>query len=420
MQATRRLFIADHLCAQPYGHNLNALILFKKSMSPFFDEITCLATKDLPSYAEQSAFVERILHYPYAGLVAPPPRTDRSISPAKGKSKTFSLSKHLSFYTNNFLERSIGYNNQLRRTITNWKDVFKRYEIRKEDTIFFPSADHYGVISLLSFLQTQNDDLRPSVGIRMIGVAEGMTYGRQLGKAKFFESVRKAEVAGVTVSLSAETITLVDYVKKILGREVTFLPYPLSLPLEPVNWRDVKNLSSPGQGRADKGFFRLFPILRGLAKRGQLNHFALEVQDMRPSDKYFRARYSDMLRQVDGLVLHPARLRQAEIDDMYRRADIILMPYDPGTYALRGSAIYQEAISVGRLFVCSAGLGMSDLIARYENGVLADRDHDFSDRILQLAAMNKGEVEAKVTRARALYKKDFDDGLAAVVSRLTQ
>lgn len=64
-----RLFLVDHMCVLPYGHNLNALVLFEDAFKNHFSASFCLATRDLPSYAEQGVRVERVLSYPCDGLV---------------------------------------------------------------------------------------------------------------------------------------------------------------------------------------------------------------------------------------------------------------------------------------------------------------------------------------------------------------
>ncbi|PYG57396.1 glycosyltransferase [Rhizobium sp. UGM030330-04] len=423
MTSRKRIFLVDHMCVLPFGHNLNALVLFKAAMEPFYDEAICLATKYLPEYAEQSSLVERVLYFPYSGIVPTPPAKNvsggGSSTKAKGRGGS-SLGMRARFLLNAIAERYLGIEYTKRMTLQNWRSLFRKYRFTKDDVIFFPSAEHYGVVSLLEYLEEFEKDERPSVGIRLIGVAEGTTYSGGLGRAKFFEVIRKAILGGTSISLSAETITYADFTSRILGHHVEYLPYPFALPLQPIKWATVKNICSPGQGRADKGFLRLYSIIRGIIKRKGEGSFTFEVQNMRESDKYFRARYSDMLRSVDMLDLHPARMKQADIDDMYSRADIIVMPYDSDTYALRGSAVYQEGMAIGRMFVCSSGLGMSDLVKRYGNGFLADSDREFSDKVIQLSELDGEEVRAIVANARSLYEKDFDAGLNVTVSRLTK
>jgi glycosyltransferase involved in cell wall biosynthesis len=139
---------------------------------------------------------------------------------------------------------------------------------------------------------------------------------------------------------------------------------------------------------------------------------------MRASDPYYRPRYVSILKNVPNMMLRPARLSQNEIDAAYASADILLLPYDPDTYALRGSAVYQEGIAMGRPVVCSEGLGMSDLVVRYGNGLLANNDNDFAEKTLKLASRSKREIEAMTASAREAYERDFSKGLEKVIAEL--
>jgi len=423
MTNRKRIFLVDHMCVLPFGHNLNALVLFKAAMEPFYDEAICLATQHLPDYAEQSSLVERVLYFPYSGITQKPPLKKLAGGGSSNKAKTrggSSLGMRVRFLLNAVSERYLGFEYTKRRTLRDWRSIFSRYKITKDDVIFFPSAEHYGVVSLLDYMKEFREGERPGIGIRLIGVTEGTTYSGGLGRATFFDAIRRAQADGMSISLSAETITYAEFTSKILGSHVEYLPYPFALPLQPIKWGAVKNISSPGQGRADKGFLRLYSIIRGIIKLQGESKYTFEVQNMRDTDKYFRARYSDMLRSVDVLDLHPARMAQVEIDEMYSRADIIIMPYDSDTYALRGSAVYQEGMAIGRLFVCSAGLGMSDLVKRYGNGLLADSDREFSEKVVQLAQLDEDTVRTMVADARSLYEKDFDAGLNATIRGLAR
>jgi glycosyltransferase involved in cell wall biosynthesis len=160
---------------------------------------------------------------------------------------------------------------------------------------------------------------------------------------------------------------------------------------------------------------RLYAIICGLQSKGALDRFYFDIQDMRRTDDQFRARYQSILKHVPNLILRPARLKQAEIDEIYRKSDILVLPYDAETYALRGSAVYQEGLAVGRPVVCSTGLGFSELVKKYGNGLLATSDIEFSDKILELAEWSKEDVEQRVSAARVLYQSDFELGLKAIL-----
>ena len=410
-----RLFIVDHLCVLPYGHNLNALVVFKRALQERFDEVICLAPERLSALAEQATEVEKVLYFPYSGILpsqsyrrSKTTRTNAA-SRTKGSSTDYYREAAWGFHTR--LKSVLGIDYAKVRTSSNWKALIDKFNFTSKDVIFFPSAEYYGVVTLLELLEKTPPATRPSVVIRVIGVAEGAAYEDYQQRSKFLNAIRSATLRGVRVSVAAETQPLKRFLEQVLDQPIYFLTYPLSLSLKDPAWGRPLVISSPGQGRIDKGFFRLFPIIKALSAASAPGDFRFEIQDMRKSDPHFRARYSEMLARADNVTLFPERLSQEEIDAMYLSADILILPYDADTYALRGSAVYQEGISAGCMFICSAGLGLSDLVVRYDNGLNAVSDTDFVEKILSLARLDRNQVRERTDRARSRYEIDYRNGI---------
>lgn len=410
-----RLFIVDHLCVLPYGHNLNALVVYKRALRERFDEVHCLAPERLSSIAEQATEVEKVLYFPYSGILPSdsyrPRKSGRPTSASRANGRSIDYYRDAAWRFHTRLQSILNIDYAKIRTSSNWKALIDKYQFTSRDVVFFPSAEHYGVTTLLEILEKAPASSRPSVVIRAIGVAEGAAYADFQQRSKFINVIRSAIRSEVRVSVSAETQPLQKFLEQVLDIPVRILPYPLSLSLKEPAWSRPLTISSPGQGRVDKGFFRLFPIIKELSAASAAGDFRFEIQDMRKSDPHFRARYSDMLRRTDNVTLFPERLSQDEIDAMYLRADILILPYDADTYALRGSAVYQEGISAGCLFVCSAGLGLSNLVGRYENGFNASSDADFVQKILALGRLDRQQVRERIDRARSQYEIDYRNGI---------
>ncbi|QXZ80906.1 glycosyltransferase [Rhizobium sp. L51/94] len=416
-----RVFIIDHMCVLPYGHNLNALVLFEKALQGSFSQSFALASRHLPDEAEQSAQVLRELKYPYRGLIPVPVREPVSGKTAASSSKVLGQIATLAWramYTG--CNVVFGYDYMRASLKRDWKKVFRRHRIGKGDCLFFPSSEFYGCVSLLDFLCELPESARPSAHFRLIGVMESASYELESGRPRFFRELRRATEAGINLSLSAETPAYCEFVERITGLKVEFLPYPLANAQSEVTWGENKVVSSPGQGRADKGFMRLQGIVKRVQERVGTSAFRFDVQDMRKGDRHFRKRYRSILSYTPNLRLRPARLKQVEIDQMYREADIFLLPYDSSTYSYRGSAVFQEGIAVGRPVVCGHGLGFSTLVEKYGNGLLASTDVEFAECIIEMASWGRDEVSQRMVDARMMYEKDFSDGLRAVVASITR
>lgn len=420
-----RLVLVDHMCVLPYGHNLNALVLFQNALKSHFSASFCLASRYLPSYAEQGVRVERVLSYPYGGLAeralkkepndAGRPSNHGGVDYAR-LLKLIHRNAQRAFYTG--FHEATGYDFMRHRTRRDWRKIFKRYEIGADEVIFFPSADYYGCLSLLDVVRQLPDSRMPRIHFRFIGVMESASYSFEPSRPVFFAEIRKAIRAGAKITLSAETTKYATYVERLLGVPVTYMPYPLANEQEPLNWGQTKIIASPGQGRQDKGFFQLFAIISRLRRIGSNGPFRFDVQNMRRTDREFRARYESILKNIPNMHLRPERLRQEEIDGVYASSDILLLPYDSEVYALRGSAVYQEGVAFGRPVVCTSLMGVSDLVMRYGNGLLAASDNEFAEKINELASRPKQEIEQMVTGARQAYKRDFEAGLQHILKGL--
>lgn len=415
----RRVILADHMCVLPYGHNLNLLVLFQEAMKPYFDSAVCLATSELPDEAEQSQLVDRVLRYPYDGLI--PSKSGNKSSSRKESSMMYSsigLNGRRALYTASNV--FFNYDYVRARTARDWKKIFRTYSITYDDVLFFPSTEYYGCVSLIDFLLSIPKENRPAVHFRMIGVMESAKYALGSGRPEFISTIRRGLKNSLRLSLSAEVPVYCEFLERLIGAPVTYLPYPLGNESSPLNWQAVKVLCSPGQGRYDKGFHRLYSIITAIRKMGTINNFVFDIQNMRQSDRFYRARYESILAHVPNLTLRPARMKQQEIDQAYRNADMLVLPYDSDTYELRGSAVYQEGLAIGRPVVCSTGLGFSDLVTRYGNGLLASDDNEFAEKIVELAAVSKEEIEKRVKQARLAYEQDFKSGLNAVLESISQ
>ncbi|WP_379863205.1 glycosyltransferase [Maritalea porphyrae] len=420
--STRRLFLVDHMCVLPFGHNLNAMVLFERELGRFFEGTMCLACSALPDYAEQANQVRRELSFPYDGVLERAAATKRSDGVAVNKTQLGIrplLNNRLvrkALYTASF--EFLGIDIVSGRTLSDWKSIFRRHKISRADAIFFPSAEFYGCVTLLELLGQLPETERPSVHFRFIGVGENVKYSFSQARPIFLDAIRRAKLNGTRLSVSAETPRYVEYLRNILDIDVLFVPYPLASESASIPWRQNKTIASPGQGRADKGFFRLNSIIGEIAEHYPEVRFEYDVQNMRTRDRDYRSRYESGLARIPRMNLRPERLSQDEINSVYEKSDIMLLPYDAETYAMRGSAVYQETLAVGRPVVCSRDLGFSDLVVRYGNGLLAESDTEFADALVELSSWDKKKVEKACRDARNLFERDVESAFTQVAEIL--
>ncbi len=410
--AGHRLFIVDHMCVLPYGHNQGSLALFCKELSPHFNETITLVPKALPAEAARAKNFVRCLSYPYSALIetrfAP---LIKKLMPQRSSAR-YCIKEWL-----RFTERAIlagihiltGFDVLLNATRRDWKKVFRRYAITDSDTVFFPSADYYGAIGLLDWLLEQSD-MRVKVHLRMIGVTENAAIRNIKPRADLLQRVKQARTAGLDVAMSAETPVYASYLTSIVGFEVFYFPYPLVGPLLPMPRKKPADIVSIGQGRRDKGYFSLKELVRhtGFARRGD---FIFTIQSIPNDHPDYCPRYERTLNGILNVRLLPAQLGDEEIAELYRDATAVLLPYDRKTYALRGSAVYQEATAFGRPVISLGDVGFAGLIERYNNGYACHDLKECAEAVRQCIAVGADEWERRMQAARALYMADIEEAI---------
>ena len=409
--AKRRVIIVDHMCALPYGHNVGSVELYRRVFSPFFEETLCLVSKQLPGKIAQAKNFRAELYYPY--------NTD---IPVKYGSwvKTF-FKKPLAFRDAQRLLRSWERNllflsNDLRgkdvllpKVVRNWQRLIETHQIGSDDLIFFPSSDYYGAITLLEILSKRKKNL-PEVHCRFIGVMENASHHTRIARARLLRAIQQAEKSGVRISASAEVPIYARYLTEMLRKEVFAFFYPLAGEKIPMPRGAPFIASSIGQGRTDKGHFEMAGIAQALQDKVG-SKVILEIQDMGKNQDEYKYSYERKLEVFPNIRLFKAVLQDEEIREMFQRACVVLAPYDPSTYRLRGSAIFQEAVAYGRPVITRKGVGFTELVEKYNCGYVCTTHKEIAEAIQNCMLISPEIWETRLEKARESYAADFQAGL---------
>ena len=410
----RRAFVADHMAVLPYGHNVEALHLFNTELTRRGIAVTTLVGAQLPQGLDGTADFQRVLTYPYNGQTEVLHKYRRF--PKEAPPLASKLVKHRDKLLWTTLAKA-GHDLMRSRVARNWRAVITRFGIGAGDWIFLPSADHYGLLSLLDALQNIPADQRPAVHGRLIGVMETFSYTPGPARSRLLTAVRDAQRAGINISLSAETPVYQDYLTTVMRQDVGYLTYPCIAPWTPVDW-DARpfRLTSPGQGRIDKGYGQLVTLSDALKSRFERGDLVLTTQAMRRDDFYRKPAYEARLAAKIDLEVLPARLPSAEITQLYERAHLLVLPYLRDVYALRGSAVYQEGLAHGRLVVTYDGTGVASMVQRYGNGVCVKDERAMAEAMHALSQRPAAWVHDTTKRARTAYEADFARSFDTVLS----
>lgn len=415
---SRRAIVADHMAILPYGHNVEALHLYEAELRQRGFDVTTLVCRRLPEGIEGAEGYARVLHYPYNGHVEalrkyrdfPKVATNMASKIRRKQDETLYRGAHM-----------VGLDLMGRAVRADWVRVLHRFNVTADDWIFLPSVDHYGLLCLLQVLHKMPRDRRPAIHGRMIGVMETFSYSGGPARTQLLAAVLAAQKAGINVTLSAETPVYQDYLTSILQQDVGYLTYPCIAPYTAADWtRRPFRLTSPGQGRPDKGYMGLIGISDALKSHFERGQLLLSTQSMRKDDPSFSKAYQARLAVKIDLDLRPARLSSQEIEKMYQEAHVLLLPYAQDIYAMRGSAVYQEGLAHGRLVATYNGTGVASMVQRYGNGVTVKDERAMAEAIHALSQRPAAWVHETTRTARDAYEADFKRSFDAVLATAQQ
>lgn len=410
----KRAIVVDHMAVLPYGHNVEALRLYEAELRQRGVEVVTLVSKHLPKAVEGAEDYKRVLAYPYNGHVEAIRKYRDFPKVSKNVESNVRRKVDAVKYKGAHL---VGLDLMGRKVRANWLSVLRKFKVTSADWIFFPSVDHYGLLNLLEVLQELPKNKRPAVHGRLIGVMEGYSYSKDPARTKLFRAILAARAAGLNITMSAETPVYQSYVSSVLNIDVGYLTYPCIAPYSKVDWaRRPFMLTSPGQGRPDKGYMRLIAIRDELKRHFERGELLLSTQSMRKDDRSFSPRYQALLQAKIDLEVRPERLSSDDITHMYQDAHVLVLPYAQDIYANRGSAVYQEGLAHGRLVVTFNNTGVSSMVNRYGNGMTVKDDRTMADAVYQLSQKPAKWVHETTKKARDAYQADFAASFDAVLA----
>lgn len=381
ISSPKRAVLIDFMCTSPYGHNPNSLLYYHDVLRQYYDDVYCLVSKHFPNSFTFPKNTFRTLSFPYYEF-RQLYLQDRQQTPANRFRHRFQMRRKTVW---RLIYRTTGWDLFLAEAARSIASTLRSIRIGPKDLIFMPSVDHYGGLALLTHLSRMNRTQWPSVHLRFLNVMEGASSTSNHPRADLIRVIRKLVANGYPIKLYAETNPLASLLRKASGLDVAVAPFP---PLKPAQYRSAPRddnrliCLSPGQGRADKGFFRLLNIADLAQKLSPSLNF--RAQDMNVGDSYYSPTYSETLRRRPNFTLLPSTLTNDDLVKEYQNADVVIMPYDPGTYGLRGSAILIEAISYLVPVVASYDCGFSSDISKYKSGLLAQSDGEFANALVSL------------------------------------
>lgn len=340
----RRLFVCDPICIQNFGHNVAALAYYRDMLGEFFDEVICLSSKHLSEKVAIDNSFERYFEYIYSDFMP----------------------------VSQFLEDSSGLSFQPHKMkeVISERDLtrlLEKYNIGPNDAILYPSVDFYSIIALSNCVD-KLVSRKPTVYLRFIGTMEYATKSFISPMDMITACINTMVGAGLDLRLSAETPKYADFIALKFRHEVLVTTYFETSVLHDLPKNKTYNVACPGSARHDKGFFNLQYIFSEVRKRDPDIEITFTTQLLPDRDLKHHQLYHAQLYAIPGIEILPSELTKLEIEAIYKNANLIMLPYDVGTYSLRGSAVMAEAAYCGRPVLALPGTAFGEQLRYYNLG----------------------------------------------------
>lgn len=375
-----RLLVCDPICFQEIGHNVAALKYFSQAFKDSFDDVVPICSRSIPSrLAEENGFTPFFRMYYNHFFPDAEPEQDWSGVDQDG-----------------FLD-------SLEALATaDARMMIDRWDIGFDDVVMFPHLDFYGVIGLLNVLADMPKARQPRVLLRFIHVMENASHSYPDPEAELLGRINDLAVKELRLSFSAETPVLADRLSMLLDRPVAATMFPISRQSKPLAAPEGEQfvVYCPGSARLDKGYLKLEAIFRAVREVDADMKISFVVQGLPRSTAMDHQAYARQLFALPGVEFLPSAISSQEMLRQYARSSLILLPYDRGVYALRGSAALMEAAAFGRQVLTLEGLGFSEQVRYFALGTIVDHVEDMAAEILKIASKRQSELVARAVQAR--------------------
>jgi glycosyltransferase involved in cell wall biosynthesis len=386
----RKTLMCDPVCAQPFGHNAVGLKYFAEKFVDFADTVVPVCSYALPERTRSAYGFEAGFEFYYHRFIRLP-----SVPPAKVLA-AHGDSEGVWDPTEELATREM-------------QTLFERHGLDARDSVVFPCVDLYGAMALFNVVERLSPAQRPRLLLRFIGVMENAALTPYTGLDALLLRIREAVAAGARVAVCAETPRYAGRLASLLGQHVHVVPYPVHCDPEPeLPLRDTYCVALPGSARVDKGFLLLAEIFRDIRSADPDLRIRLVAQSLPPAESVRHARYTSALGAIPGVTLLASSIGEVEMNALYARADLVLLPYDAEIYRYRGSAVVMESISRARPVLALDGPAFCDQVRYYGCGEVKATPVELAQAVVTAARQRDRSQRPLLLHARQRFFRDAE------------
>lgn len=222
--------------------------------------------------------------------------------------------------------------------------------------VLFPGLFQHQVLGLARFMRRNAGEIQAKVVCQLMFPPTWTPWGRiaKRGRAIYRQAFR------LTSGLTNKTLffaTENEHVAQIyarLGVTTHALPVPIKGSLSNKNDNGRICIGFFGYSKSEKGF-HLLPEAIKICKDARLDlDFSVQIHHHGQEPETIRA--AEELGKISSTRLLRGALSAEDYAAETAKVDIMLLPYDPVLFGLRGSGIFVESASVGRAIVAAKGI----------------------------------------------------------------
>ncbi len=236
-----------------------------------------------------------------------------------------------------------------------------------ENLVVITAISQNQILGLVDFLLARPPHLQPNVVCQLMFAPDWTPWGRPAhqGDAYYRKAFdRAAPLIGRKLFFATENEAIARLFRETYGIEAEILPVPFGVTQPHHDAGKTIRLGFFGYSKADKGFHLLPETAAICQEKGLDLEFHVQVQHSHWEQATIEAERA--LRALPNVGLIEGALSSQDYIAETNRIDVVLLPYDPVLFGMRGSGIFTESVAAGRPIIASQGTFAAESIEKGE------------------------------------------------------
>jgi glycosyltransferase involved in cell wall biosynthesis len=240
---------------------------------------------------------------------------------------------------------------------------------RADNLLVLPAVTQNQLSGLIRFLHSRPQTQRPRTVCHLMFPPAWLPWAQvsALGEKYYRDAFALAAgLTGRTLFFTAENEAMQALYCRGFGINAKILPVPFGAPpAESGGRQDGKiRVGFLGDSRCDKGFHLLPQAIELCQRQSPGIEFIVQIHHGGWEEAAVEA--GRALRALKGIRLVEGVLTGEEYSAWASQIDVMLLPYDPVTFGLRGSGVFTESVAAGRPVIASKGTFAAASIEKHE------------------------------------------------------